>query len=507
LCDELQKAIFKKIKTLTAGMNIFNVTSNKNARLAILFASANSLALGIWSYTVLSGWLQMMPAGSNSRVGIAEGVQGTVQGLVAIPAGYLADKIGREVILKWSSVIGLLSVASLILTLVAMKNNDPLEGRSMQQMPDTHHQFEWMTVSLGLVGMYTGIYSSALEAIFHDSINSEDRLKVSTAKYIADVVFNAAGPITSLILFLFIGDTWAFDDITMVMLIGVVLSVFPIGMLFLFKDKYCLGSESEALNHMSYQSPENTPRLGGVQAMGMITDLDEYAENQPSLPTASVAPMQEPLLELSESDSRQKLKNLQWWIPRVLVTSDMISGLASGMTIKFFPLFFKDETNLPPSATNLIFALSPLLMVLFSTIAMKAAKRIGRVQVPLITGSIGISLLVLMWFLGTFKNEDGAQYMWQDWRIIVPIYLLRTAVMNCAFPLKRSILMDYVRKDERGKWSSLESITQFGWSGSAVVGGWLSDNYGYGGTFLATAALQAIALALFSTLKLFKIKN
>lgn len=52
--------------------------------------------------------------------------------------------------------------------------------------------------------------------------------------------------------------------------------------------------------------------------------------------------------------------------------------------------------------------------------------------------------------------------------------------MNCTYPLTESILMDTVPRDKRARWKSLESVTAFGWCGSAVIGGALADRYDYG---------------------------
>eukprot|EP00470_Lotharella_oceanica_P010938 CAMPEP_0170191402 /NCGR_PEP_ID=MMETSP0040_2-20121228/51625_1 /TAXON_ID=641309 /ORGANISM="Lotharella oceanica, Strain CCMP622" /LENGTH=62 /DNA_ID=CAMNT_0010439475 /DNA_START=16 /DNA_END=200 /DNA_ORIENTATION=- len=49
--------------------------------------------------------------------------------------------------------------------------------------------------------------------------------------------------------------------------------------------------------------------------------------------------------------------------------------------------------------------------------------------------------------------------------IIVPIYVIRTGVMNCTYPLDESILMDFCPKEKRARWKSLESIAAFGWCG------------------------------------------
>ena len=40
------------------------------------------------------------------------------------------------------------------------------------------------------------------------------------------------------------------------------------------------------------------------------------------------------------------------------------------------------------------------------------------------------------------------------------------------------------------RWKSLESIGSLGWSGSAVLGGYLADKYDYSVTFLITVLFQ-----------------
>jgi hypothetical protein len=47
---------------------------------------------------------------------------------------------------------------------------------------------------------------------------------------------------------------------------------------------------------------------------------------------------------------------------------------------------------------------------------------------------------------------------------------------------------------------AFESITSFGWSGSAVLGGLLIDHSGYRAALGATAALQLVALSLLAPL-------
>ena len=86
--------------------------------------------------------------------------------------------------------------------------------------------------------------------------------------------------------------------------------------------------------------------------------------------------------------------------------------------------------------------------------------------------------------------------------LLVPIYIMRTAFMNACYPLEESILMDFVPKNQRGRWKSLESIAAFGWCGSAALGGWTSDHahgdYTY--TFRITAIIQSLGILTWALL-------
>ena len=116
----------------------------------------------------------------------------------------------------------------------------------------------------------------------------------------------------------------------------------------------------------------------------------------------------------------------------------------------------------------------------------------------------------------------------QEPRLILPICLLRSWLMNSTLALSKSVLNDYVPKRHRAKWASLESVNTSTWAGeiqprssrapaeialldlsqartltpagSAALGGLLSDRIGYRHTFLVTAALQAVGVLLYTPL-------
>lgn len=62
--------------------------------------------------------------------------------------------------------------------------------------------------------------------------------------------------------------------------------------------------------------------------------------------------------------------------------------------------------------------------------------------------------------------------------------------------LTQSIMNDYAPKKTRGRWNALDSVRAIGWSGSAALGGWLVDHYGYEISFFATAIGTSIGTAM-----------
>ena len=65
--------------------------------------------------------------------------------------------------------------------------------------------------------------------------------------------------------------------------------------------------------------------------------------------------------------------------------------------------------------------------------------------------------------------------------------------MNSTSALTKSVLMDNIPKEERGKWSAMESVNMFSWSGSAALGGLLVGYEGIVFNFCVTACFQLLA--------------
>ena len=279
---------------------------------------------------------------------------------------------------------------------------------------------------------FRGVTLAPLDALFADSVKTAKRSKYQVRKYVATLAGATIGPILAVVLFRNFGDAWTKNELRVVISAGTAFAIIPLLSLFIFDDNHSLDE----------------------QTSGPLLSLQD---------------------EMNDINSRR--------IRILCFAADLLGGLASGMSIKFFPLFFRDKTKLSPGEVNTVTIVTTFLMIFGSTFSQKLAKRFGRMPTIVAYKFVGITLLFIM----ALKKD-----IWSEWEIIIPIYVVRTVLMNATSPLHKAVLMDHCGKKERARWSALDSVVSFGWSGSALIGGLLADKHGFGYTFLITAILQFV---------------
>jgi len=391
---------------------------NQNVLLVWVFTLLNSVSNGIYGSTVLSGFLYYITDGSNSKVGLAEGLQGICQATFAAPAGLSIDKYGTANVLKASGLVQVLSLGLLVVVLFI--NESYIKA----------HIYWFLTAGVMSIGALQSFSFTGVITIYADSVPRRERTWYNNSRRMLMLAGITFGPVLAIAIFSIAGDTWTFSELRWVLATGVALKCCTSILLLFFDDSKTLGEDSAAV-------VEND------------TIIVKYAH----------------------------------LVPYIIVVSDFVKAFAAGMTIKFFPLFFKNEVNMTPIQVNAVRAVTFFLLTFSTYLSGKVSHWLGKIQTLLLYSFCGASLLSLM---GTLKSQ------WTDWRVIVPIYVVRTMFMNSCSGIRKSILMDFVPKKSRGKWNAVDGVTRFSWSGSAFVGGILIDKYGYGYTFLITAALQII---------------
>uniref|UniRef100_A0A7S3V2F7 Major facilitator superfamily (MFS) profile domain-containing protein n=1 Tax=Aplanochytrium stocchinoi TaxID=215587 RepID=A0A7S3V2F7_9STRA len=307
-------------------------------------------------------------------------------------------------------------------------------------------------------------------------------------KYTTRILGSAVGPLTSILLFYLIGNSWSMTELKTVFVSGLLVSIPSILMLSLFRDDKALGAESDIAHTNSYARLEE-------QETPVSTDENENGDYH--LLENTTANNASPISYEDQDDAivKSHSPSALYWVPRLLAFSDVVLALASGMTIKFFPLFFKEETLLAPIEVNVVFLTTSIGVAITSVLARIVAPRIGGVRTMIAFYIPGVLLLAGMYCMSIgYDIKNGSVPLWRNEWVIVPVFVLRTSLMNCTPPIKKAIFMEHVPIAKRGRWSAFESLTRFGWSGSAFIGGLCVDKYGYGATFLITACLQAIGV-------------
>lgn len=266
---------------------------------------------------------------------------------------------------------------------------------------------------------------------------------------------------TAILLFYVVGDTWTQVELRAVFTVGVALLLPSLIIVFLFNDSYALTNKDGTPDSNTAVSELNDAQTEKKMESG-------YSDEQ------ILRELVEPLLQEEEKQGAGKQHTSEssstfdtaahYWIPRIVVGSDLLVGFASGMTVKFFPLFFKEESLMSPIEVSAVYVATFFLIALFSYFARTFAAKIGRARALLLIQTPGTFLLMSMYLMsvGHDIKEPGQVPLWRNKAVIIPVFLIRTALMNSVPPIKRSILMDYVPSKNRGVWSAFDSLTRFG---------------------------------------------
>ncbi|GAB9476173.1 hypothetical protein Gpo141_00013243 [Globisporangium polare] len=443
-----------------------------NVQTAYIFTLFYWAGRSILFQQVLSGYVFVL-TNSTKPVGVVKGIQGISQLVFSFPAGYCADRIRRDTILKVSGVIGLVSS---VLTFWAV------EGSSMNLLYTT----------FALWGLFAALQSPAMEALFADSIPHGQRSFPFMLKYNVSNLAMVLGPATSILLFLYYGDAWHLEQLKPVLEFGTALTIVSSLLLFRFNDDLAFENIQAKKQHKArgeLEQPLRTPSVVGndLDIEVDYPDSDEEAKTTGGKATETSKLLTLETVELEEGHlARQDVRFLCFrtrHVPWLLFFSDFIISNGAGMTINFFPLFFIQEYGLTPIHISLLFISQPVLVMALSFATQRLSKRFGRM--PLIVFTRCFSVLCL------FSMAYAQPLVLQ-----IALFLMRGGMMRCSQPLRRSILMDYVPKDIRARWNALEGLSVFSWSGSAVLGGYIIDAYGYRTCFLITSAVYVVGLGL-----------
>ena len=504
---------------------------SKNISLILIYTFLYFSSRSLWSQSVLSAFIYLLKDNDPEYVGLITGIMGVTQLISSFPSGWAADKYGRQFVLRCGSIVGFVGVVTTLYACIKQR-------------------FWILATSLGLWGIYNGMTSTAIMALFADSIQEEERSSYFTKRMIVTRLGSAVGPAVAIIMFTFLGDQWRVRDCSIVMCVGQVITLPPLMLLCFMKDekandmKTSVAStgtsltsdeEGDASNHIikgtqSGHDPDeclNENYFCQEKSEGKDESGRHHSKNMKQFvtPKQHIGPLfsnaqlndahcnnlpistdiildkkslTEPLLDLSATSNDTNINNddenysflesflsEQRCIPILIAIADVTAGFASGMSIRYFPIFFLENLDLSPVWLQSLFLCTTLFQgLILGKVAEIIGTKIGRVQAAALFKWSGILSYILL--IVAYKCHFAKL-------LICTLFVLRTSFMNSTGALTKSVLMDHVPSNERAKWSIVESLNAFSWSGSAFIGGVLVKKEGILFNFYVTIALQTAA--------------
>lgn len=399
-------------------INQFRNILKDNIKLAFLYTGIQSFGRGIWMGNILSLYIVVFSENADGILGLSSNeLLGITSGITGIAMTALVFPSGYL-----ADKFGrdkLLHIASAV-------------GVSAMLILGFSQSIFSIFIAMFLWGAFQGLSRPAFESIIADSLPSGNRSAKYAGLHLVQHIGMAVGPFVNVVLFIYLGDKWDLGILKSVMYVGIVFSLISAVLLLFFKDIHSLGVESESI---------------------IIRHSESYNKR-----------------------FNRRRKN----IPLILVSSNLIIGLGAGMSVRFFPVFFRSIYDMKPISVQLLMGATFFITGAFGLIAQKFSVRKGRAEIMLIVQLLATGcLFAISYYPSIF--------------ILIPLFILRGSLMNSAQPLSRSILMDVVPKKSRGKWNSVETIAWgLFWNASAVLGGFLIGDNNFRLCFIVTGVIYVV---------------
>jgi len=389
---------------------------------------------------------------ANTFVGSVESISGLVSLFAAVPLGWLADKVNKRKMMMSCMVPGSIGIA--ILFFGIMRDSVPL-----------------IYAGIVLQALHGQVLSSSASPLLADSVPkgpNHDKIlqEVVTTNGAVFAVASGLGPLFQIILIQVVGDQWTLPQLHIFCGAGFV--VWPVVFFVTYMLKPTV-SELEAREALAEPlAAQAEPEA--VQAPPADGATAPAAPTSPTAAGASITPenawKEEVMLGIKK----------KWLAPLIVEFCGLITAVGAGMTVKFFPLFFKEDYNFSPTAFCALTVSYSFAIGLFVSVFQKIGKKIGTIRAAVICHFLGTACLFIMWKLESLVP-------------LIIVFILRGGIMNAKGPIDGGIVMLCVDAKFRGRWSALQTVSRVSWAGSAALGGWLADSHDYRYTFLITGFL------------------
>ena len=267
---------------------------NKNVMVILFLSFLYSLTDSLWDGTVLTTYLIEIDSSRNEYIGYMEAIRAFSNLISIFPVYVLSERYGRSFVLKFAGMLNFYGVVLNTVLILYVGDGEDLSQKGTDMV------FRLYYLVMVLEGTINSVLQGPVISLFADSVTMAYRSDFFVVQYIIFILASFLGPLVSIIFFSIWGNSFQIDILGKVLLVGMVLELFVSLTLFLTKDEWTLNE------------PEDT-------------------SNQP--------------FELSErvKSKRERYKNI---VPAGLFFCSFVISSGFGMTIRFFPLYFKNDLGM-----------------------------------------------------------------------------------------------------------------------------------------------------------------
>jgi MFS family permease len=190
------------------------------------------------------------------------------------------------------------------------------------------------------------------------------------------------------------------------------------------------------------------------------------------------------MMDVSMPDVSMKQSDIQRRVAG-FVAVNVLVGIAGGVILPFFNVFFLREYHLSSESVGLIFGISLALIGIAALLAPAVVRRVDKVSIITLGHFSATPFLIVLSLMGNVWLAVGA-------------YWGRNVAMNMLNPVWGAFAMEMVPRRLRATLSGINNTAwNMTWAISSTVGGFLILSLGYQKVFLFSALMYAVAGAVF----------
>lgn len=500
---------------------------NKNVFLMMMLVFVNEVSESMWTGAIFSIYLFMQDYGNNALIGFLEAIYSISCLLFSFPLLHFSKKWNLIKAARLGGVAFILYIAIMIVLVqcvsdpvinppkfnttfitteslfsstdrnlrtdnryFSMKFEDLSGQMNHERRTRTAELVSYFSPAMVVWGFATAVISGPVKNILSHSIPSDTRNQNFVFITLLQMMSKIFGPAISILVFASTENQWKLSSLKVVILSGVCLGFIVAILCFLFNEKWFIADDLDASSQNAGELEVEKTKLYTHQPTGISTS--ETVEGNEIMPSSTIR-RDEVVVK------NQPLFSFSRLVPFLFLLSNILITIGAGMTLPFFPVFFKNDINMSPLAVLAIYMAQPLFILIMFLIVSKFEVSCGNISTLLCVRSFGVLLLFLL----------SRSKVWLDNKAgyIGIIFLLRSALVNSTSFLENALFDEIVPAVDASVWKQLDNLIPLAWLCSAIGGGIYIDKESYTGSFLVSAIIQSVGVVFLIGTSFLKTRN